>query len=105
MTFAPRSSRYLIRRLFRTYIVRYKKQLAIALSGMVLAGMMTAANAYMMKPVLDDIFIERDESKPEPPDCHQQVRTITPTHRKSYAPASVPSMQSLTTTNRNTNHE
>lgn len=59
----PRSSSYLMRRLFNGYIWCYKKQIIIALVAMVLTGMMTAANAYMMKPVLDDIFINRDESK------------------------------------------
>ena len=62
MTQPSRSSRYLITRLFKGYIWQYKKQIYIALVAMVLAGLMTAANAYMMKPVLDDIFINRDRS-------------------------------------------
>ncbi len=57
------SSKALLRRLWREYISRYKKQIGIAVVCMILAGIMTAANAYMMKPVLDDIFIKRDHTR------------------------------------------
>lgn len=57
------SSKALIARLYRDYISRYKRRIILAIGCMILAGMATAANAYMMKPVLDDIFINRDHSK------------------------------------------
>lgn len=57
------TSKVLIQRLWREYISRYKKRIVVAIGCMILAGITTAANAYMMKPVLDDIFINRDHSK------------------------------------------
>lgn len=63
MTQTPTPTGTLIRRLFKNYIMNYKREIIIALMAMIIGGMMTAANAYMMKPVLDDIFIDRNETK------------------------------------------
>jgi subfamily B ATP-binding cassette protein MsbA len=57
------SSKTLLTRLYREYISRYNRKIILAVCCMILAGITTAANAYMMKPVLDDIFINRDHNK------------------------------------------
>lgn len=55
-----RSARYIIQRLFVEHIWRYRAMLILALCCMVIAACMTAANAYMMQPVLDHVFIDQD---------------------------------------------
>ena len=53
---------HLVRRLWREHIVTYKKKLVIAVCCMTVVAMGAAANAAMIKPILDKIFLERQES-------------------------------------------
>jgi subfamily B ATP-binding cassette protein MsbA len=53
-------SRQLLGRLWRDHIRRYVPRLVAALCCMVLVAASTAAIAYVMKPVVDDIFVARD---------------------------------------------
>lgn len=53
-------STLVIKRLARGYVLRYRPYLVGAVVCMVLAAGMTAANAYMIQPVLDKIFVEKD---------------------------------------------
>ncbi len=46
---------------FSPYFREYKQKLFLAISGMILAAAGTALTAYMIKPVLDRIFIEKNE--------------------------------------------
>lgn len=50
----------LYKRLIRTYVLRYRKILAIGAVGMVLVALTTAGNAYLIKPVIDGIFVAQD---------------------------------------------
>ncbi len=43
------------------YYKNYKKEIVIAIVGMILVSVSTAATAYLIKPVLDKIFIEKNE--------------------------------------------
>ncbi len=45
---------------FLPYIKEYKAQFAIAIVGMVAAAVGTSASAYLVKPILDEIFIEKN---------------------------------------------
>lgn len=56
------SSRVLIQRLWKDYISAHKRKISFALICMVLAALSTAANAWMMQPVLDHIFLSKDMS-------------------------------------------
>lgn len=58
---APPGSFELYKRLVKTYVLRYRVVLAIAALSMVLVAGSTAANAYIMQPVLDDIFVHKNE--------------------------------------------
>lgn len=49
----------LIRRLLREHILPYRHKLALAVTCMVIVAVCTAANAWMMQPALDKIFIEQ----------------------------------------------
>ena len=51
----------LYKRLIRTYVLRYRRILGLAAVCMLLVAGTTAANAYLMQPVLDDIFVNKDE--------------------------------------------
>ncbi len=46
---------------FIPYFKDYKIQFAISIIGMIMAAVGTAATAYMIKPVLDEIFIDKNE--------------------------------------------
>ncbi len=59
-TAIDQSSWSLLGRLWRDHIRRYLGKLALALVFMVLVGASTAAIAYIMKPVIDDIFVDRN---------------------------------------------
>ncbi len=52
--------KYLINR-FLPYFKDYKSQFALAIIGMILSAVGTTATAYIIKPVLDKIFIEHNE--------------------------------------------
>src|SRR5690606_5482487 len=54
------SSRKLLGRLWRDHIRHYTLRLLAALGCMVLVAGSTAAIAYIMKPVIDDVFVNRD---------------------------------------------
>jgi len=57
----PRTpSSVLLRRLLKTYILKHKRRLLLAIGCMVVAASMTATNAWLMQPVLDEIFVKRD---------------------------------------------
>ncbi|WP_456470103.1 ABC transporter ATP-binding protein [Caminibacter sp.] len=43
------------------YYKNYKKEIVISIVGMILVSVSTAATAYLIKPVLDKIFIEKNE--------------------------------------------
>ena len=49
-------------RLMREHVWRYRKRLSLAVFCMVVAACMTAANAYMMQPMLDRVFIEKNRT-------------------------------------------
>ena len=46
---------------YASYYKEYKKELILALIGIVFVAFATAATAYLIKPVLDKIFIEKNE--------------------------------------------
>ena len=45
---------------FLPYIFEYKGKIALAIVGMIFAAIGTSASAYLVKPILDDIFINKD---------------------------------------------
>jgi subfamily B ATP-binding cassette protein MsbA len=62
MTPPSHSSKALLGRLWRDYIRGYRGRMVLAGICMILAAGATAANAWLMQPVLDDIFMKQDES-------------------------------------------
>ena len=46
---------------YLTYYKDYKKQIIIAIIGMIVVSFATASTAYLIKPILDKIFIEKNE--------------------------------------------
>jgi subfamily B ATP-binding cassette protein MsbA len=52
----------LYKRLLKTYVWRYKLVLGIAGVAMLLVAGSTAANAYLLQPVLDGIFVREDKT-------------------------------------------
>jgi len=57
------STSYLVKRLFLQHVRVHAKKLIFAVLCMVVIAFTTAALAYMMKPVLDDVFLAKDGSK------------------------------------------
>ncbi len=53
----------IVRRLLREHILRYLPQMLVAVLFMAVVAATTAAYAYLVQPILDDIFINRDESR------------------------------------------
>ena len=51
----------LLKRLLREYVRPHAGKIAFAVVCMVIAAAMTAANAWMMQPVLDDVFLEQNQ--------------------------------------------
>jgi subfamily B ATP-binding cassette protein MsbA len=51
---------YLVKRLGRQYITGHTRALIFAVICMLLVAGATAANAWMMQPVLDDVFLKKD---------------------------------------------
>jgi len=47
---------------FFPYLLEYKGKFALAIGGMIAAAIGTGASAYLVKPILDEIFIEQDET-------------------------------------------
>ena len=58
----PGSTRQLLARLVRDHVRPYVARLLLAVLCMTLAAGATAALAYLMEPVLDEIFIEKDRT-------------------------------------------
>ena len=56
------STRSILLRIFKNYIHRHSKKVFISILCMILVSATTAINAWMMQPVLDDIFINKDKS-------------------------------------------
>ena len=52
----------LYRRLIRMYVLRYRRVLVIGGFCMVLVAGSAAMQAYLMKPVLDDIFVSKNQA-------------------------------------------
>lgn len=52
----------LYHRLLRTYVWRYKRVLVVGGLCMILVASSAAGQAYLMQPVLDDIFVRKDET-------------------------------------------
>ena len=50
----------LVKRLFNDYVRSYKFYIAMAVICMVFAAATTAANAWIMQPVLDDVFLDKN---------------------------------------------
>ena len=55
-----KSNFYLIKRLFKNYVIPYKFNIFISIILMLLVAISTAFNAYLVKPALDDIFIKKN---------------------------------------------
>lgn len=53
-------TRTLLKRLYRQYLSSHTGLIAFAVLCMLVVAAATAANAWMMKPVLDDVFLKRD---------------------------------------------
>ena len=56
------STRNLLLRIFKNYIRKHSQKIFIAVICMIIVSATTAINAWMMQPVLDDIFINKDKS-------------------------------------------
>ena len=56
----PMSSQALVARLYRGHIRRHLAKLSFAAFCMVLVAAATAANAWLMEPVLDEVFLKRN---------------------------------------------
>ena len=50
----------LVKRLFNSYVKSYKFYIALAFVCMIFAAATTAANAWIMQPILDDVFLKKD---------------------------------------------
>ena len=61
-TYIAESSRALVGRIWRDYLRDYHRYLLLAALCMVLVAAAAAGYAYMMEPVLDDVFIRKDMS-------------------------------------------
>lgn len=60
---SPYTTSYVISRLFRENIRRYLPKIILAVGCMIVVALSTAANASLMQPVLDEIFIRKDMTK------------------------------------------
>ena len=55
------STKILVQRLFKNYVKKNYTKLFLSLICMVIVAAATAINAWMMQPVLDDVFIDKNE--------------------------------------------
>ena len=53
-------TRILMRRLLRDYVSKPRRKIAMAIGCMILAAAATASHAYLIQPVLDEIFVKKD---------------------------------------------
>lgn len=58
----PYQSSVLLKRLVREYVARHKKKIFFAVLCMIATAAATASNAYILQPVMDQIFINQDET-------------------------------------------
>ena len=58
----PATTQSLVARLVREYVRPHRGRLILAVLCMAVVAGTTAANAYLMKPVFDDVFILKDKS-------------------------------------------
>ena len=56
------SNYYILSRIFKNYVKKHSRKLIISIICMIIVSATTALNAWMMQPVLDDIFIDKNES-------------------------------------------
>ncbi len=56
------STKYLLKRLIKNYVKKHFKKLFLALFCMIIVSASTAIHAWMMQPVLDDIFLNKNAS-------------------------------------------
>ena len=54
------STRNLLLRIFNNYIRKHSQKIFIAVICMIIVSATTAINAWMMQPVLDDIFLNKN---------------------------------------------
>lgn len=54
------TSRPLIRRILREYLRQHRAAVVLAILCMMVAALSTAANAYLLQPALDEIFVNKD---------------------------------------------
>jgi subfamily B ATP-binding cassette protein MsbA len=59
-TAAPGATHTLVARLFREHLRHHLGRLVVAMACMVAAAAATAANAWLMEPVLDEVFVNRN---------------------------------------------
>jgi subfamily B ATP-binding cassette protein MsbA len=57
------STSYLIKRLLGKYVRNYRDKLIVAVVCMLIVAGATAAMAWIMQPIIDDIFLNKDSSK------------------------------------------
>ena len=50
----------LVKRILREFISPYYKTVLLSIFFMIIIAMLTAVNAYIMKPILDDIFTDHN---------------------------------------------
>ncbi len=55
------STKQILKRLFRSYIKKHYVKILISIFCMILVAAATATNAWLMQPVLDDIFIKKNK--------------------------------------------
>jgi subfamily B ATP-binding cassette protein MsbA len=60
MDAATQHKKKLLGRVVRSYVLPYRGRLLVAMGCMIIMAAATAANAYMMQPVMDDIFLNKN---------------------------------------------
>ncbi len=53
---------YLLSRIFSEHVKQYAKSIMLAVVCMIMVSIVTAINAWMMEPLLDDIFLKKDST-------------------------------------------
>lgn len=56
------STRHLLKRLLQSYVIKQRQKIILAVMCMVLTASATAANAWILQPVMDEIFINKDST-------------------------------------------
>lgn len=55
------SNKTMMKRLLRDYLSQHKKRIIFAVACMVVTALAGAAHAYLLKPILDEVFLEKDK--------------------------------------------